>query len=306
MPFDGVLPGYPVTWGQKPVQWAWRMEALHPVARGILRGCAVLMPLWDGRNGAHDVLHPAEVWTPSSVLQSWQGTSRGMSSGNTSTSFGHFSRSPSRLVTSAGDGTGDMTIMAMSSARADAGLFTGLIGHAMGGETGQCYLLLNYNAGTVSGAATFFTHEAATGSSMVGTNAGLVDGTPHTWLGVRAGTNHTLYADGLSIAGPSSLTVRDITPGTDTFLIGIYGTTVGTSVLDPIWLVAVWNRALTDGEARFVTRYPFSLILPRPRYELMVGPVAAPAGGNLFVNLAGSGGLAGTGGLAGVGGGLVG
>lgn len=295
MPFDGMPPsGYPITWGTKPRKWAWRRDRLHPQALGLLRGCAFLLPLWEGAGGStFDLIHGDKFDTfkgTGTEFQEWKGHRRGLMShaAPVASYRNHFTRTGAdRFNTSNGAGTGDFTLLGLAAPRAQAS-FRVIIGLTGGGGGTQCYLMPNGD--NTSGVFRLWTYDGTLTTLDTTSTGGLINGNPHCWIGTRAGPLHTIYGDGQVLAGPSSLTARDVITGDGTDVMrvgGRHGEQLDAAFEDPIFMVAGWNRALTDAEARFLSRYPYALILPRPRYELVVDAAAAapPAGGVLKTSL---------------------
>lgn len=104
-----------------------------------------------------------------------------------------------------------------------------------------------------------------------GVNTGTVaDGKPHMLMGTRNRGVITLYLDGRAVGSASN--TNGASP-TGNLTIGNFG---GTSFFftGRIWTAAVWNRGVSDGEAREFAAAPFSMLLP-VRNRSWFLPVAA-------------------------------
>jgi hypothetical protein len=149
------------------------------------------------------------------------------------------------ITTSTGDGTGDYSVAVFAEPVAGATSKIMFMQYT-DGTSNQIRFTANMTGGIVesSGHAAFIDYAGA--FSGVGA-AGVVDGLPHVYVGVRRGTTYELWVDG-GLAASVTQTVRDVLAGT------LRETRIGSDPAgvrpcgDPIYEVQAWNRALEPGE----------------------------------------------------------
>lgn len=115
---------------------------------------------------------------------------------------------------------------------------------------------------------------ARSGANSILTGAAHVVGKLVCALGVTDATNNTLYENGLITAGPTAH--GGWTASTGNFRFGLDSGGAAAAVRANIFLSIVWNRALTDAEARSITQNPWQIFKQQSRR------IFVEAGGNAY------------------------
>ena len=152
------------------------------------------------------------------------------------------------VTTSDGAGTGDFTFVAFANPSAGAGVQHILAqkNDAGGSPFAQTALCANSTASGVSSAGEFALltfNSTASGVSAVGA----VDGKWHLWVGVRRGTSHEIYKDGILLASASA-TAKNISQASRYTAIGSRGNGTTESFDKNVAMAAGFNRALLPNE----------------------------------------------------------
>lgn len=104
---------------------------------------------------------------------------------------------------------------------------------------------------------------ARSGTNSIITGSAPVAGKLYVALGVTDATNNTLYENGIITAGPTAH--GGWTAATGNFRLGLDSGGSGAACKSTIFLSLVWNRALTDSEAREITKNPWQIFKPEVR-----------------------------------------
>lgn len=174
------------------------------------------------------------------------------------------------LTTSNGVGTGDFTLLVYAAPTASATRQMPIaLSNAVGGN-GESYIIFNAgsNLAASSGKLTFTIFSAQTGLE----SAGAVDGKAHVFAVRRIGSALSLWRDGVLLSSVTYTTT--VVPNNNDFTyIGGYKD-AGYGHVDPLYLAAGWNAALSDQQIRHLAD-PWQLFEPRR----LVIPSAPAAGG---------------------------
>lgn len=169
-------------------------------------------------------------------------------------------------TTSDGAGTGDFTFIILANPAASG---SGAVEHALAqkndaGGTPFTQAIIGFHADQLasylSGSATFFTYNGDVTSAY---SAAACDGAWHLWAGVRSGTVHTLYRDGVALSTNTG-TVRTITQASPSryVAIGSRGNGSTESYQNSAAMAAMFNRALSTQELLNLTRNPWQIFQP--------------------------------------------
>lgn len=169
-------------------------------------------------------------------------------------------------TTSNGSGTGDFTFVVLANPSASG---SGAVEHALaqkndagGTPFAQAFIGFHSNedAAYSSGGAVFFTYN---GTDTATYTADACDGAWHLWAGVRLGTVHALYRDGVVLSTNTS-TVRAITQASPSRYVAIGSRGNGTteSYRNSAAMAAMFNRALSTQELISLTRNPWQIFKP--------------------------------------------
>lgn len=169
-------------------------------------------------------------------------------------------------TTSDGAGTGDFTFIILANPAASG---SGAVEHALaqkndagGTPFAQAFIGFHANedAAYSSGGAVFFTYN---GTDTATYTAAACDGAWHLWAGVRLGTVHALYRDGVVLSTNTS-TVRAITQASPSRYVAIGSRGNGTteSYRNSAAMAAMFNRALSTQELISLTRNPWQIFQP--------------------------------------------
>lgn len=157
------------------------------------------------------------------------------------------------IATSSGDGLGDFTIAVYANPAASGSSVEHIFAQkndAGGSPYAQSAILAHANssAGFSSGAVSFFTYNGSGADAGVSV-AGAADGKYHWWVGVRRGSVHELYKDGVLIGTFTKSPVAITQAGTTRYTaIGSRGNGNTESYTKQAALAAGWNRALSPAE----------------------------------------------------------
>lgn len=157
------------------------------------------------------------------------------------------------ITTSSGDGLGDFTLAVYANPAASGSAVEHIFAQkndAGGAPYAQSAILAHANssAGFSSGAVSFFTYNGAGADAGVSV-AGAADGKYHWWVGVRRGSVHELYKDGVLIGTFTKSPVAITQAGTTRYTaIGSRGNGNTESYTKQAALAAGWNRALSPAE----------------------------------------------------------
>ena len=187
--------------------------------------------------------------------------------------FTTFAVLPGAITTSNPDGTGDFTMLSYASP-VSSGVRHALVSSAAS-TTNQAYLIANCNS-TYNGSPgriSFF------GYPMGGVSvAEKVDGSPHVFLGMRAGAVGYLDVDGVELAANSVGTASIWNAGNRLSIGGIYGYSGYLDVDAPHHLTLAWNRALSKAERISIGHDPSQVLRSRDDdsilYSLPSGPIS--------------------------------
>lgn len=179
------------------------------------------------------------------------------------------------MNTSDGAGVGDFTIFALSNPASVATKMAMVSQDVSGG--GQTYLIANCNNayGTSVGRVFFGTDN---GSNVGGKIDALsqCDGAYHLWAGVRRGTSHELYRDGVLVSS-SSTTLGNLNTNAASARAAVgclYGYTGYDSTADNV-LAGMFDRALLPSEIVSLAANPWQLF--EPEESIFWTPDAAAA-----------------------------
>ena len=157
------------------------------------------------------------------------------------------------ITTSTGDGLGDYTISVYANPASSGSAVEHVFAQkndAGGSPFSQTGLLAHADSGASfsSGSFSFFTFNGSASSGVAA--AGACDGAYHVWTGIRRGSVHELYKDGVLIAS-SSLTIRGITQAASRYTaIGSRGNGDAESYTQKAVLALGWDRALNPTETK--------------------------------------------------------
>lgn len=169
-------------------------------------------------------------------------------------------------TTSNGAGTGDFTFIILANPAASG---SGAVEHALAqkndaGGTPFTQAIIGFHADQLasylSGSATFFIYNGDVTSAY---SAAACDGAWHLWAGVRSGTVHTLYRDGVALSTNTG-TARTITQASPSryVAIGSRGNGSTESYQNSAAMAAMFNRALSTQELLNLTRNPWQIFQP--------------------------------------------
>lgn len=125
---------------------------------------------------------------------------------------------------------------------------------------------------------------ARSGANSILSGNAIVTNKLITALGVTDATNNTLYENGRITAGPTAHGTW--TAPTGEFRLGLDSGGAAAACRSIIYLSLVWNRALSDVEARSITLNPWQIFMPQPRKIWVLG------GGTSTYTITPSGGIA--------------
>lgn len=171
-------------------------------------------------------------------------------------------------VTSDGAGGGDFTFLLLANpvASGSGAIEHGLVQKNDAGGAPHSQANIMFHCGTnfvySNGAASFLTYN----STAVGATAtGAIDGLWHLWVGVRSGTIHRLYKDGVLVASNSS-TIRNILlSGSPRYVeVGSRGNGTTEAYRDHAALAAMFNSALSPEQIGSLALNPAQLFEPEP------------------------------------------
>lgn len=278
----------------KPPRWNVSPWLIAPEARGLWKGVAFVAPLWGGAGkgallGPHGGPLAGADLAAGSALQ-WRGTPFGLGVGITGNTDLLKQSNFAPLVTSDGVGGGDFTVICLANPVAEAVMSAGVNVEDSAAGTTRMHLGFNCDAsnGAVSSQFAFVTRQSSSSTSAL--VAGGIDGKYHLFGGVRQGTKHYAYIDGI-IRATVTGTVRDFIANVPGLGFGCRAETVGFRIntATNIVLEAGWNRALSDAEMRLLARDPFIMFRMAqvsPSLWAAAGPPPPPPPAGLYAGLA--------------------
>ena len=121
-------------------------------------------------------------------------------------------------------------------------------------------LVAGFNGSTYTpGAFSFFTYSGAPATASA---AGLVDGEWHVFVGVRRGTSHELYRDGV-LAASTTASVYNISQASRYTAIGSRGNGTTESYSRDTACAYGFDRALSVPEVKSISENPWQVFRPR-------------------------------------------
>jgi hypothetical protein len=181
-------------------------------------------------------------------------------------------------TTSDGAGTGDFTMIVLANPASATGVLSHVLAQkndAGGSPFAQAAMMANANSGGTysSGSFAFFTYNALAGTSSVAV-ASMCDGNFHVYIGVRQGTNHILYRDGVQQT-TSSLTVRNILQSASRYTaVGSRGNGTTEAFSGDVPFAMMLDYAITPDLAARISANVWSTLAPMPRMWLTAAPAA--------------------------------
>lgn len=250
----------------KPPRWNVSPALIAPEAQPLWKGLAFITPLWGAEGGKGVLLNAlgqsladANLVAGSTAERRATPYGQGVGISGASNLLSQSGLQP--VITSNGAGTGDFTVVILANPAAEARASVGVSQFRNANPNNMFQIAFNsdgYFNGAVSGQLNFTTYS----SNIQRLNfAGAVDGEMHLFGGIRRGTAHYLYVDGLQKASMSGL-VQTISSGnTNGFGIGQRPVTGGSRIATTCSVVfaAAWNRALSNAEMRLLARDPFCM-----------------------------------------------
>lgn len=131
--------------------------------------------------------------------------------------------------------------------------------------------------GATAGQLALTTYHAGSGGVLA---AGQVDGKTHCWVAGNGPSNGYIFRDGVKQTLLTSTRMSTFTAGTQKLRVGNMADDATTSYPcdDPVYLVVVWDRLLTEGEAKAVSDNPWQLFKPASQdIALLKAPAATGA-----------------------------
>lgn len=182
------------------------------------------------------------------------------------------------VKTSDGAGTGAVTMMSFGAPRAENNRRM-MMSQYNSTATQHISMMANTTTdGSVANGYFAFQTYAATYQGIAW--AGVVDGGYHVYLGTRDDTAFfRFFVDGAEVNN-GQRSIRDVfTMGTNLYMYyGGYQATTSFAVRDPILLNAVWERALSAGEAYSISRNPWQILKPVIHRSTLTIPEVFPRG----------------------------
>lgn len=246
----------------KPRRWNVSPALIAPEARSLWDDVAFVAPLWQnwGAKGwlLNSVGQPLAGANLTANGTQWRGTPYGLGLGNSNDAERRrlLQTGFAPIVTSDGAGTGDFTMVMLANPRAEARKVYALTQRSAT-PARQCRLTFNIN-GSDTAASGWFGLETYDGTFSVSAISDAVDGNWHMFGGVRSGSGHCAWVDGV-LKTKNSLTVRNCYVSTADFCIdGLpHSSIAGMYAGDTIAMAAGWNRALSDAEMALLALDPF-------------------------------------------------
>lgn len=129
--------------------------------------------------------------------------------------------------------------------------------------------------GATAGSVTLTTYHAASGGVRATSQ---IDGQTHCWVAGNGTANGYIFRDGVKQTLANSMRTSTFTVSTQKLRIGNIGDDASTTYPcdDPVYLVVVWDRLLSETEARSVSENPWQVFQPIPRRIFV--PVSAGGG----------------------------
>lgn len=118
--------------------------------------------------------------------------------------------------------------------------------------------------GATAGQLALTTYHAGSGGVLA---AGQVDGRTHCWVAGNGPGNGYIFRDGIKQALSTSTRMSTFAAGVQKMRIGNIAddTTTTYPCDDPVFLIIVWDRLLSEAEAQVASAYPWQLLLPERR-----------------------------------------
>lgn len=115
--------------------------------------------------------------------------------------------------------------------------------------------------GATSGQIALTTYHAGSGGVLA---ASQIDGRPHCWVAGNGPANGYIFRDGVKQTLAASTRMSTFTAGTQKLRIGNIADDATTTYPcdDPVYLVIVWDRLLSEIEARSVSENPWQAFSP--------------------------------------------
>ena len=128
--------------------------------------------------------------------------------------------------------------------------------------------------GATAGQLALTTYHAGSGGVLA---AGQVDGKTHCWVAGNGPSNGYIFRDGVKQTLLTSTRMSTFTAGTQKLRVGNMADDATTSYPcdDPVYLVVVWDRLLTEGEAKAVSDNPWQLFKPASQNIVLLKAPAA-------------------------------
>ena len=133
--------------------------------------------------------------------------------------------------------------------------------------------------GATAGSVTLTTYHAASGGVRATSQ---IDGQTHCWVAGNGTANGYIFRDGVKQTLANSTRMSTFTASTQKLRVGNMGDDASTTYPcdDPVYLVVVWDRLLSEAEARSVSENPWQVFQPLPRRIF----ASVSAGGGVTIN----------------------